>query len=169
MLGRLPARERAQGSSLRQDVPGDLVRVGPGEPHAVEGDVGAFGQPANANALWARASARAELAGKRRIDVHLRKIRTETPAQAGLPQARGDVLVCEIYSKRIAGQFFDTEDEAEAKREQPMVMWLAHLDDSPFVYAAKLEAKTGFGTIRGKLLNFQVRPMTPEEKAAMQR
>ena len=107
--------------------------------------------------------------GKRRIDVHLRKIRTETPAQAGLPQARGDVLVCEIYSKRIAGQFFDTEDEAEAKREQPMVMWLAHLDDSPFVYAAKLEAKTGFGTIRGKLLNFQVRPRTPEEKAAMQR
>lgn len=31
--------------------------------------LGAFGQPANANALWVRASARPELAGKRRIDV----------------------------------------------------------------------------------------------------
>ena len=31
--------------------------------------LGAFGQPANANALWARASARAELAGKHRIDL----------------------------------------------------------------------------------------------------
>jgi cell division protein FtsN len=31
--------------------------------------LGAFGQAANANAMWNRASARAELAGKRRIDV----------------------------------------------------------------------------------------------------
>ena len=31
--------------------------------------LGAFGQPANANALWNRASARPELAGKRRIDL----------------------------------------------------------------------------------------------------
>ena len=31
--------------------------------------LGAFGQAANANALWSRASARAELSGKRRIDV----------------------------------------------------------------------------------------------------
>jgi cell division septation protein DedD len=31
--------------------------------------LGAFGRAANANALWSRASARAELAGKRRIDV----------------------------------------------------------------------------------------------------
>ncbi|WP_295635300.1 SPOR domain-containing protein [Novosphingobium sp.] len=31
--------------------------------------LGAFGQAANANALWSRAGARAELAGKRRIDV----------------------------------------------------------------------------------------------------
>jgi Protein of unknown function (DUF3108) len=107
--------------------------------------------------------------GKRRIDVFLRKVRTETPAQAGLPQARGDVLVCEVYSKRVAGQFFETEEEAEARREQPMVMWLAHLDDTPFRYPARLEAKTSFGTIRGRLLSFTERPLTPEDKAAMQR
>lgn len=106
--------------------------------------------------------------GKRRIDVLLRKLRTETPAQAGVPQAKGDVLVCELYSKRVAGEFYDANpEEAEAKREEPMVLWLARLDGSPFRYPARLEAKTGFGTIRGRLLSFQERPLTPEEKIAM--
>jgi len=108
--------------------------------------------------------------GKRRVDVVLNKIRTETPAQAGIPQAKGDVLVCELYSKRIAGEFYDAApEEAESERAHPMVVWLARLDDTPFRYPAKLEAKTGFGTIRGKLLNFQARPLTPEEKVAMRR
>jgi hypothetical protein len=48
-------------------------------------------------------------------------------------------------------------------------MWLAHLDDTPFRYPARLEAKTSFGTIRGRLLSFTERPLTPEDKAAMQR
>ena len=107
--------------------------------------------------------------GKRRVDVILTKVRTETPAQAGIPQAKGDVLVCELYSKRIAGEFFDAPEEAESERAHPMTLWLARLDDSPFRYPARLEAKTGFGTIRGRLMNFQVRPMTPEEKVAMRR
>ena len=107
--------------------------------------------------------------GKRRVDIILHKIRTETPAQAGIPQAKGDVLVCELYSKRIAGEFFDAPEEAESERAHPMVIWLARLDNSPFRYPARLEAKTGFGTIRGRLMNFQVRPMTPEEKVAMRR
>ena len=108
--------------------------------------------------------------GKRRVDVILNKIRTETPAQAGIPQAKGDVLVCELYSKRIAGEFYDAApEEAESERAHPMVIWLARFDDTPLRYPAKLEAKTGFGTIRGKLLNFQIRPLTPEEKVAMRR
>jgi hypothetical protein len=107
--------------------------------------------------------------GRRRIDIVLHKLRTETPAQAGLPQARGNVLVCELYSKRIAGEFFDAPEEAESKREEPMYIWLAHLDDTPFVYPAKLEAKTGFGTIRGKMLSFTERALTEEEKVAMRR
>ncbi len=107
--------------------------------------------------------------GKRRVDIILHKIRTETPAQAGIPQAKGEVLVCELYSKRIAGEFFDAPEEAESERTHPMVIWLARLDNSPFRYPARLEAKTGFGTIRGRLMNFQARPMTPEEKVAMRR
>jgi hypothetical protein len=46
-----------------------------------------------------------------------------------------------------------------------MKLWLAHLDDTPFRYPVRLEAKTGFGTIRGKMLFFRERPLTDEEKA----
>ena len=105
--------------------------------------------------------------GRRRIDIILRKLRTETPAQAGIPGAKGDVLVCELYSKRIAGEFFDAPEEAESRREEPMYIWLARFDDTPFRYPAKLEAKTGFGTIRGKVLSFTERPLTEAEKVAI--
>jgi len=103
--------------------------------------------------------------GKRRIDVLLKKVGTETPAQAGIPQAKGDLLVCEVYTKRVAGEFYDAPEEAESKREAPMKLWLARLDDTPFRYPVRLEAKTGFGTIRGKMLFFRERPLTDQEKA----
>ena len=93
--------------------------------------------------------------GKRRIDVILRKVGVEPMATAGVPQAKSDMLVCEIYTKRIAGEFFDAPKEAETERERPIRIWLARLDDTPFRYPVKLEAITGFGTIRGRLLKFQ--------------
>ena len=93
--------------------------------------------------------------GKRRIDVILKKIGTEPAATAGVPQARSDLLVCEIYTRRIAGEFFDAPKEAETERERPMKIWLARLDDTPFRYPVKLEASTGCGTIRGRLMKFQ--------------
>jgi hypothetical protein len=107
--------------------------------------------------------------GKRRIDVILKKIGTESPTTAGVPGARGDLLVCEVYTHRVAGEFYDAPQEAESKKEQPMKLWFARLDDSPFRYPAKLEAQTGFGTIYGKLLWFKERPLTDNEKTAMQR
>ena len=103
--------------------------------------------------------------GKRRIDVLLKKVGSETPAQAGIPQAKDDLLVCEVYTRRVAGEFYDAPEEAESKREAPMKLWLARLDDTPFRYPVRLEAKTGFGTIRGKMLFFRERPLTDEEKA----
>jgi cell division protein FtsN len=45
------------------------VRISEGDAGHWRVQLGAFGQAANANALWSRASARAELAGKSRIDV----------------------------------------------------------------------------------------------------
>ena len=93
--------------------------------------------------------------GKRRIDVILKRIGTEPAATSGVPQAKSDLLVCEIYTKRIAGEFFDAPKEAETERERPIRIWLARLDDTPFRYPVKLEATTGFGTIRGRLMKFQ--------------
>jgi len=93
--------------------------------------------------------------GKRRIDIILKKIRTDSPQAAGVPDAKGDLLVCDIYTKRIAGEFDDAPQEAESERERPMRLWLARMDDTPYRYPTKLEASTGFGTIRGRLLYFR--------------
>ena len=79
--------------------------------------------------------------GKRRIDIMIHKV----------------------------GEFDDAPKEAETEREQPIKVWLAHLDNSQVRYPARLEARTGFGTIRGKLLFFRERPLTPQESQAMRR
>ena len=107
--------------------------------------------------------------GKRRIDIIIRKIGMESPAKAGVPTAIGDLLVCELYTKRVAGEFDDAPKEAETERERPIKVWLAHLDNSQVRYPARLEAHTGFGTIRGKVLFFRERPLTPQESQAMRR
>jgi hypothetical protein len=93
--------------------------------------------------------------GKRRIDIILKKITSESPQAAGVPQAKGDLLVCDIYTKRIAGEFDDAPQEAETDRERPMRVWLARMDETPLRYPVKLEAKTFFGTIRGRMLFFR--------------
>ncbi|HTR82956.1 MAG TPA: DUF3108 domain-containing protein [Reyranella sp.] len=107
--------------------------------------------------------------GERRIDVTLRQVGTESPQGAGVPEAKGNILVCEIYSKRVAGYFDAPPEEAESKKERPMKIWMAHLDDTPFRFPVKLEASPGFGTAHGHLLYFRERPLTEEEKVAMQR
>ncbi len=107
--------------------------------------------------------------GKRRIDILIRKIGTASPAAAGVPNAIGELLVCELYTRRVAGEFEDAPKEAETKREQPMKVWFARFDNSQVRYPARLEASTGFGTIRGKMLWFRERPLTPQESQAMRR
>ena len=92
--------------------------------------------------------------GKRRIDIILKKVRTESPQAAGIPEAKGDLLVCDIYTKRIAGEFDEEQQETETDRERPMRVWLARMDDTHLRYPVKLEAKTFFGTIRGRTLYF---------------
>ena len=107
--------------------------------------------------------------GKRRIDVIIKKVGTESAAKSGVPGAQGDVLICEIFTRRVAGEFDSAPKEAETERERPMRIWLARLDQSPMRYPAKLEAQTGFGTIRGRILSFRERPMTPDESQAMRK
>ena len=93
--------------------------------------------------------------GRRRIDVILKRIGTEPAATSGVPQARGDLIVCEIYTKRIAGEFHEAPKEAESERERPMKLWFARLDDTPFRYPVKLEAASSLGTIHGRMLSFR--------------
>lgn len=99
--------------------------------------------------------------GKRRTDVILKKVGTESPQAAGVPEApgvpqiRGDLLICDIYTKRIAGEFEEVQQETETDSGRPMRVWLARMDDTPQRYPVKLEAKTFFGTIRGRLLFFR--------------
>ena len=50
-----------------------------------------------------------------------------------------------------------------------MRIWLARLDDTPFRYPVKLEASTGFGTIRGRILTFRERPLTPQNSQAVRK
>ncbi len=107
--------------------------------------------------------------GKRRIDVIIKKVGTEPAAKAGVPGAQGDLLVCEIFTRRVAGEFDSAPKEAETERERPMRIWLARMDQSQMRYPAKLEAQTGFGTIRGRILSFRERPMTPDESQAMRK
>ena len=69
----------------------------------------------------------------------------------------------------MAGEFESAPKEAETERERPMRVWLAHMDQSQMRYPAKLEAQTGFGTIRGRILSFRERPLTPDESQAMRK
>ena len=79
----------------------------------------------------------------------------EPAAASSVPGAIGDALICEIYTKRIAGEFYDEPTEAETERERPVRIWLARMDDTNFRYPIKLEARTWLGTIRGRVLNFR--------------
>ena len=107
--------------------------------------------------------------GKRRVDIILRKVGVEPAAKTGIPGAIGDVLVCDLFTRRVSGEFAEAAKEAETERERPIRVWLAHLDNTPIRYPAKLEASTGFGTIRGKLLFFRERPLSSAESQAMRR
>jgi hypothetical protein len=107
--------------------------------------------------------------GKRRIDVILKQVGSEPPLAAGVPQAKDTLLICDMYTKRVAGEFYDAPQEAESERERPMRIWLGRLDDTPFRYPVKLEAHTGFGTIRGRMLFFRERPLSEQEKKEMRR
>jgi hypothetical protein len=107
--------------------------------------------------------------GKRRIDILFRKIGMEPAAATGIAGAQGDVLVCEIYTKRVSGEFDDAPKEAETERERPIRIWLARFDQTQMRYPGKLEAQTLFATIRGKLLWFRERPLTQEESQAMRK
>ena len=70
------------------------------------------------------------------------------------------------------GRVAQRQEQQEAEGGQPdpdEVDRAARMDQSQIRYPVKMEAQTGFGTLRGKTLSFRERPLTPEESQAMRR
>ena len=74
-----------------------------------------------------------------------------------------------LFARQPFGRFDRDRASRNLVRRGRRAMCVARLDDTPFRYPVRLEAKTGFGTIRGKTLFFRERPLTDEEKASMGR
>lgn len=106
--------------------------------------------------------------GRRRIDIVLRKIGSEPAARAGVPQASGEVLVCEARLRRVAGGFADDSGSSDSA-ERPVKLWFARLDSSLFRYPVRLDAQSALGLLRGRLLQVSEHPLMPKEKTAMVR
>src|SRR5688572_2455380 len=81
--------------SPQQAIPDDK-RTGSLDPLSAAMSVGAAGDAACDRTVPSND-------GKRRIDVILKKVGTEPAATSGVPEAKGDLLICEIYTRRIAG------------------------------------------------------------------
>jgi hypothetical protein len=107
--------------------------------------------------------------GKRRLDILPKKIGSEAAGTADVPGVLGDLQICDLYTKRIAGEFDDPPAAAEGEREEPVKIWMARFDNTQMRYPAKLTASTGLGTIYGALLYFRERPLSNTERDAMRR
>lgn len=107
--------------------------------------------------------------GRRRIDILVKRVGTEPARDAAIEGARGDAVICEVTSRRVAGEFQAARPETERQPPRPLRAWLAHLDSSNARYIARLEADTGFGTLRGRVTRFRERAFTDEDRAAMGR
>lgn len=105
---------------------------------------------------------------KRRFDVTLRRIGTEKLGDGDIRGVSGEAQVCEAVMKRIAG--YDEEHMKEdAYEKKPPKLWFAVLDRFAYPLPVRMEMATSFGTLDGRLKSFSVRPMTNEERQAMNR
>ena len=103
--------------------------------------------------------------GKRRIDVIL----TQDRHRAGRDRRRAAGARATCWSARSTPSASPANSTTRPRKPRPSAsgrcrIWLARLDDTPFRYPVKLEASTGFGTIRGRLLSFRERPLTAAGK-----
>jgi hypothetical protein len=103
---------------------------------------------------------------KRRFDVSLRRIGTEKLKDGDVNGVVGDALVCEAVMKRIAG--YDEERmKQDAYERKPPKLWFSALNGFERPLPVKMEMATSFGTLLGRLKTYSVRPMTTEDRLAM--
>ena len=83
---------------------------------------------------------------------------------------KGDLLVCDIYTKRVAGEFDDAPKEAETERERPM-RDLARAPRRHAVPLSRSSSRRRPASARSAAdpALFRERPLTPEESQAMRR
>jgi hypothetical protein len=102
---------------------------------------------------------------KRRFDVILRRIGTEKLKSREVRGVAGEALVCEAAMKRIAG--YDPEHlRQDAYEKDPPKLWFAALEGFERPLPVKMEMATSFGTVRGRLKAYKVRPMTADDRRA---
>ncbi len=91
----------------------------------------------------------------------------EPPPAPASPARRATCWSPRSTPSACPAKFDEAPKEAETERERPIKIWLARFDQTPIRCPGKLEAQTLFATIRGKILFFRERPLTPEESQAM--
>ena len=99
--------------------------------------------------------------GKRRIDVDPQEGRHRACRHGGRAGRQGDLLICEIYTRRVSGEFHDAPKEAETERERPMRMWLARFDQTPGPLSRQARGPDRLRHDPRQALWFRERPLTP--------
>lgn len=103
---------------------------------------------------------------KRRFDVTLSRLRTETLKPAEVSVARGEAVVCAARMTRIAG--YDEEDlRKNAYEKDPPKLWLAAVDGLDRPIPVKMEMATSFGVVHGRLKSVTRRALSPEDRVAL--
>ena len=103
---------------------------------------------------------------KRRFDVTLRRIGSEKLKDGEVNGVTGDAVVCEAVMKRIAG-YEEERLKRDAYEKNPPKLWFSALDGFERPFPVKMEMATSFGTVLGRLKTYTVRPMTREDRLAM--
>jgi hypothetical protein len=103
---------------------------------------------------------------KRRFDVTLRRVSSEALKDGEVNGIAGQAQVCEAVMKRIAG--YDEEHmKRDAYEKNPPKLWFIALPGFDRPLPVKMEMATSFGTVLGVLKKHSVRPLTPEDRLAM--
>ncbi len=103
---------------------------------------------------------------KRRFDVTLRRINGEKLGDGEVKGAVGNATVCEAVMKRIAG-YEEERLKQDAYEKNPPKLWFSALDGFERLLPVKMEMSTSFGTVMGRLKSYAARPMTDEDRRAM--
>jgi hypothetical protein len=101
---------------------------------------------------------------RRRFNVEMRKIGPAKLAPNEVPQATGQAFVCAGYTRKIAGYAADNRDD---DNRNPPRITLSQLNGAPGWWPVKLEMRTSFGELVGRLSSVTIRPLTDGERSAM--